>query len=306
MANSTLLVLMQQAMQGMGVTTYALPATAVGNTNQDVTQLLALVNMEGNALAREYEWNALRTKYIFEATSFSYTGDVTSGSTSITNMSSIASLDATFMVTGTGIPQDTFVTSAAATTVVINREATTTGTTVALTFSKCRFAYPAAFDRPVDRTEWDFTDRWEILGPKSLQEFEYLRNGYISTGPRIRFIAIGEYFQIWPPQGADKWFSFDYLSKYWIYATAGVATTKQYYTVDSDTCIFPDALMHALIRLKYFQIKGFDTTLLLRDYQRQCDLAKGHDGGSQTLSMAPSVSSLLLDETNIPDSGFGS
>ena len=306
MANSTLLQLVSRAMQGMGVTTYALPSTVVGNTNQDVTQLLALINMEGDALSREYEWNALRVKYIFEATSFSYTGDPTAGSTTLANMSSIASLDDTFMVTGTGIPQDTFVVSAATTNVVINREADTTGTTVTLTFSKCRFAYPTAFDRPIDRTEWDFTNRWEILGPKTMQEFEYLRSGYISTGPRIRFIAIGNYFQIWPPQGADRWFSFDYLSKYWIYATAGTATTKQYFTVDTDTCIFPDAMMHALIRLKYFQIKGFDTTSLQQDYYRQRDLAMAHDGGSQTLSMAPTISTLLLDESNIPDSGFGS
>lgn len=306
MANSTLSVLMQQAMQGMGVVAYGLPAAIVGNQNADVTQMLAMVNMEGNALARNHEWEALRIKYIFDVPYYSYTGDVTLGSTTIANMSSIASLDATFMVTGAGIPTDTFVVSATGTDVVINREPTATDTAVTLTFSKCRFAYPTAFDRPVDRTQWDFTNKWEIIGPKSLQEFEYLRNGYISTGPRVRFISFGNYFQIWPPQGADRVFSFDYLSKYWIYATAATATTKQYFTVDTDTCVFPDALMHALIRLKYFEIKGFDTTKLERDYRTQLDLAKAHDGGSEDLSMSPTVSTYLLDESNIPDSGFGS
>ena len=307
MANRTLLALFQSTLQGMGVATYGSPSTVVGNTNQDVVQTLALVNAEGDALNREFQWQQATKQYIFTPTYYSYTGDPTSGSTTIANMSSIASLDATFMVTGNGIAQDTFVVSVSGTNCVINQAATATGTTVSLTFSKVLFALPSDFDRMIDSTQWDKSKHWQMLGPETAQQREWLRSGYISTGPRIRYWQMGGYVQIWPPLGADETLAYEYVSKYWILATSPStpAPTKQAYTADTDTCIFPDPLMRALIKLKYFEAKGFDTTALYRDYMGQRDLAFAHDSGSPNLSMAPKPANALLGWGNIPDSGHG-
>src|SRR3990167_9947537 len=139
-------------MQGMGVATSGQPATVISNTNQDVVQTLAVVNAAGGELNREHDWQYSRIQYNFEATAFEYTGNTTNGSTSLTSMSSITSLDVTFMVQLTAIPQDTFINAApSGSTVVMNREATATGTTVTITFSKVRFAVPTGFDRMVDK-----------------------------------------------------------------------------------------------------------------------------------------------------------
>lgn len=292
-------------MQGMGVMTYGLPATVIANTNQDVVQTMALVNSAGRALSREHDWQYQQVQYNFTATTYSYTGTTTVGSTSITGMSSIANLDTTFMLTGTGIDQDTFVVSAAATTVVMNRAATATGSST-YTFSKVLFAPPTDFDRPIDRTQWDKSKHWEMLGPSTPQQQEWLRSGYISTGPRIRFWFKGGYFQIWPPLGSTESLEYEYLSKYWVIATAATVISKTGFAVDTDTCIFPDALMEALIKLKYWTVKGFDTTALALEYNAQLDIAKAGDAGSPTLSMAPRLSSVLIGWENIPDSNYGS
>lgn len=290
----------------MGVATFGNPSTVVANTNQDVVQTLALVNMAGDELAHEFNWQAATLQYNFTATTFQYTGTTASGSTAITGMSSIASLDATFMVTGVGIDQDTFVTSAAVSTVNINRAATATGSTT-LTFSKVLFSFPSDFDRPVDRTQWDKSKHWEMLGPSSAQQWEWLKSGWISTGPRIRFRPFGGYFATWPPLGSTESLSYEYVSKFWVLPTTPTspAPTKQAFTVDTDTCIFPDAMMRALIRLKYFEAKGFDTTAMERAFITQRDLAKANDAGSPTLSMNARPSSTLIGFENIPDSGYG-
>jgi hypothetical protein len=60
------------------------------------------------------------------------------------------------------------------------------------------------------------------------------------------------------------------------------------------------------LKLKYWQIKGFDSTALQRDYAAELDLAKANDAGSPTLSMSPRINSVLVGWNNIPDSGFGS
>ena len=92
MANSTILALLQNTLQGMGVAGFGQPTTLVGNTNQDIVQVLALINAEGDALAHERDWQAQQTQYIFSTPYSSYTGDVTSGSTTIASMSSTTGL----------------------------------------------------------------------------------------------------------------------------------------------------------------------------------------------------------------------
>lgn len=309
MANSTILSLVQNTLQGMGVAKYGDPTTLIGNTNHDIVQVLALINSEGDALAHEKDWQAQQVQYIFSAPFFTYTGTVTSGSTSVTGMSSIAGISSNptyFQVTGTGIPQDCFVTSAVGATVTLAQAATASGT-VSLTFSQVLFPPPADFDRQIDRTHWDKSKHWEMLGPSTPQQREWLRSGYISTGPRIRYSYMGGYFMVWPPLGSTESLSFEYVSKYWVSATSptSLAPTKQAFTVDTDTCIFPDSLMRALIKLKYFEVKSFDTTAYYRDYVQQRDLAKANDAGSQTLSMNPRPASVLIGIENVQDSGYG-
>lgn len=311
MANSTILSLVQNTLQGMGVAKYGDPTTVVGNTNQDIVQVLALVNAEGDALAHEKDWQAQQKQYIFTAPYYTYTGNVTVDSTSITGMSSIAGISTNptyFQVTGTGIPQDCFVTAASGTTVTLAQAATATGTAVSLTFSQILFEPPSDFDRQIDRTHWDKSKHWEMLGPNTPQQREWLRSGYISTGPRVRYSYMGGYFMIWPPLGSTESLSYEYVSKNWVLATSptSLTPTKQSFTVDTDTCIFPDALMRALIKLKYWEVKGFDTTAYYRDYIVQRDLAKANDSGSPTLAMNPRPASILIGYDQIPDTGYGS
>lgn len=310
MANSTLLSLFQTALQGMGVVGYGQPATVIANTNQDVVQTLALVQAAGGDLGREFQWQQMTKQYIFSAVYYTYTGDTTSGSTSVTNMSSVTGLTTNptyFMVTGNGISQDCFITAASGTTVTLAQAATATATGVSLTFSQVLFALPSDFDRMIDSTHWDKSKHWQMLGPETAQQREWLRSGYISTGPRIRYWQMGGYVQIWPPLGADEVLSYEYVSKWWILATSPTtqAPTKELFTVDTDTCIFPDPLMRSIIKLKYFEAKGFDTTALYREYMMQRDLAFAHDAGSPNLSMAPKPATALLGWGNIPDSGYG-
>ena len=290
----------------MGVAGYGAPATVIGNTSQDVVQTLALVNAAGGELAREHDWQYGQIQYNFEATAFEYTGTSAVGSTSLTSMSSIASLDSTFMVEGLGVPQDTFVSSAAVTTVVMNREATSANTAATYTFSKVRFAVPSDFDRMVDDTHWDTGAHWKMRGPLTTQQQGWLRSGFIAHGPRIRHWMQQGYFQIWPPLGEDENLAFWYQSKYWILATAATAVSKELFTVDTDTCIFPDPLMRLLIKLKYLEAKNFDTTAVYRDFMAQLDIAKANEAGSPTLSMAPRPSEILMNWNNVPDSGYGS
>lgn len=301
-----MLQLIQQATAEMGL---AVPSAVATSSSVDTVQQLALLNAVGKELQREYDWQWITKEYNFVTVFYTYTGDLTEGSTTITNMSSVTGLTTTptyFSVTGTGIMQDTYLVTAGGATATINIPAQASGTGVSLTFTQTMYANPADFDRLKDKTNWDKSKHWEMLGPETGQQWQWLKSGFISTGPRIRFRMLGGLFQIWPPVGIDDYLRFEYISNYWVIASGGgLTTSKTAFTADTDTCVFPDRLMVAGLKHKYFQVKGFGD-IYLSDFMRQLDIGKANDAGSPTLSMSPRRTEVLITQQNVPDSGYGS
>lgn len=304
MSSTTMLQLVQQATGELGLN---VPSTVVGNTNTDVIQIYRLINACGYEIQRKHEWQTLTTEYRFTTVFYTYTGTVTSGSTGLTAMSSTTGLTSTpsyFTVTGTGIQQDTYLTAASGATATLSLAATGSATGTSLTFSQTKYTMPSDFDRLIDRTDWDKSQHWEMLGPETAQQWQWLKSGFISTGPRIRFRPLGGLFQIWPAIGAAHVLGFEYISNAWAASTLGVAQSS--FSADTDTCLFPDRLMVLALKKKYWEIKGFDTTALERDYIAELEQAKAFDAGSPTLSMNPRINSVLIGWNNIPDANYGS
>ena len=296
-----MLQLVQQVTNELGVPT---PVSVAGNTNQDVTQILALMNAAGYELLRKADWRELTTPYSFFTSYTTTTGTYTTSALTITGIPSTAGLDTTYMVVGTGIPNATFVSSVdSGTQVTLSNYSTSNVTAGTIYFQKVKYALPSDYDSIVPRTQWDKSKHWEMLGPESAQQWEWLLSGFISTGPRIRWRLLGNYFQIWPGYSANENLGFEYRSKGWALSAAGAV--KNSFTVDTDTCIYPDRLMVLSTKLKYFQAKGFDTTAIYRDYLTEFETSVAQDTSAANLSFAPRPGSVLIGWDNIPDSGYG-
>jgi len=163
---------------------------------------------------------------------------------------------------------------------------------------------PDDFETITDRTQWDKTKHWEMLGPEDAQQWQWLKSGYISTGPRVRWRILDGQFQIWPIMNTQEYLGWEYRSKGWARSAAGAI--KNSFTADTDTTVFDDRIMVLYTKLKYFQVKSFDTTALMQDYQRYLTIAKANDKGAPNLSFAPYPSKVLIGYANIPDTGYGS
>lgn len=302
---TTLLQLVQQASAEMGL---AIPNTVAGNTSTDVTQMYYLINAAGNELAREYPWEAMNTEYDWYSQYSESDGAIINGTSVITGVDPatvnfINAAGATnFQVQGEGVIQSTAVVSALGTTVTINSAATSDGAGNYV-FGQVMYDLPAGFDRITDRTQYDKSKRWEMLGPETPQQWQWLKSSYISTGPRIRWRIMGQKFQIWPLTSTNEYLSFEYISGNWAASAAGVGQTQ--FIQDTDTCIFPNRLMVLALKKKYFEVKGFDTSSYQRDYDMQLNIAKANDAGSATLSLAPRTANVLIGWENIPDANYG-
>jgi hypothetical protein len=297
---STMVDLIQECTQELGIPT---PSTVAGNNSQDVVQLLALMNACGYELLRRADWRELTRQYTFYTEATTATGSWAEGVATITGLASTAGLDTTYQVQGDGIPNATYITSVGSTSVTINYQPTSTQINSQVIFQKVKYDLPADYNSTVNRTHWDKSKRWEMLGPESPQQWEWLLSGYISTGPRIRWRLLGKYFQIWPGMNAGELLGFEYRSRGWAESANG--TPQNSFTADDDTCIYPDRLMVLGTKLKYFEAKGFDTTALYRDYLMEFETAVAQDTAAANLSFAPRPGTVLIGYDNIPDSGYG-
>jgi hypothetical protein len=285
----------------------SIPSFVIGNPSQDVQQILALMNGSGYDLIKEYDWQALQVQYRFYTQSITANATTVNGSYNLTFEAGtdLSAVDSQWQLTGYNIPQDTYVVSANNTTKVVVMSQMATGDGVqSVVCAQTAYDLPADFETITNRTQWDKSKHWEMLGPEDAQQWQWLKSGYISTGPRVRWRILDNQFQIWPVMNTNEYLGWEYRSKGWVRSVTGAI--KNSFTADDDTTVLDDRVMVLSAKLKYFQIKSFDTTALTQDYQRYLTIAKSNDKGAANLSFAPYPSKVLIGYANIPDTGYGS
>jgi hypothetical protein len=285
----------------------AVPTYVAGNTSQDVQQILALMNGTGYDLLKEYDWQALQVQYRFYTNSITADATTVNGSFNLTFApgTDLTGVNSQWQLTGYNIPQDTYVVSANNTTKVVVMSQMASGDGVqSVVCAQTAYDLPADFETITNRTQWDKSKHWEMLGPEDAQQWQWLKSGYISTGPRVRWRILDNQFQIWPVMNTDEYLGWEYRSKGW--ARSDTGAIKNSFTADTDTTIYDDRLVVLSTKLKYFQVKSFDTTALSQDYARYLSVCKANDKGAPNLSFAPYPSKVLIGYANIPDTGYGS
>lgn len=281
------------------------PSVVASSTDDTVKQLQALMNRVGDTLTTENNWQVLAKEYRFTTNQFTVNGTTVLNSTTIV-VDDTTGITTNYQISGNGIMQDTYVTAvdSGTNTVTINIPATGSFTDTPLVFGQANYPMPVDYERTVNKTMYNKTNRWSVIGPKSAQEWQWIKASYITTGPRMRYRIMGNEFVIWPAAyGANIVLGFEYQSNSWVVAADGTDKTKA--TVDTDTFLFPDRLLVLGTKLKYWEIKGFDTTNVYADYMRELSKFKAQDAGADTLSMAPRYPNILLTQNNLPDTGFG-
>lgn len=295
----TILSIVQTACNELGLSA---PNAVVGATDLQTIQFLALAQGLGDELATSFAWQKSAKTHTFEVEVSSQTGTTTSGSAVVTGLSDTSDFSADdWQLTGTGVPTETYIESVdSATQITMSNEATASGS-VTLSFTKVRYALPADWNYQANKTEWDQTNHWELIGPETPQSWAFQKNGIVSTGPRIRFRIYDGYFQIFPLAVSASTLFFEYQSTYWITATGSTVPTKAAFTADTDGTIFRDRLMIDGLKYLFFDAKGFDTRSLARRYAETLGRAKAQDHAAPELSLSPRLPGILITPANIPD-----
>lgn len=279
------------------------PNTVINSPDSTSRQLLALFNRVGRQLVTEADWQFLFAEHRFTTQAVNYTGDVTTGSNVISNLSSVTGLSTDYMVTGPGVMQDTWITSVGTNSVTLNIPSNQTATGESFTFGRALYDMPSDYDRIENKTVYNKTNRWSVIGPKSPQEWQWLKASYIATGPRMRFRIIDNKFAIWPMPADGLVLGFEYISNAWVKHLDG--STSSRFTSDSDTTLYPEGLLEMGVKMRFLEAKELDSTAEATYFSRELSKFKAQNAGADTISLDPRTAGILLTNNNIPDSGFG-
>ena len=301
----TLLQLVDQMSAELGLTQ---PPSVIGSSNNQTIQILALANRLGKDLVRDYEWQRLVQAYIWQTqNAVSTTGNITANSRVITNIPSTAALQVGNVVTGTGqTPYAEILTIDSSTQVTLNAPVSTSTASVSMTFAKQDYDLPDGYDRMISDTNWDRTDHWRNLGPKSSQDWQFLQGGIISIGPRERYRIYNNKFRIFQALTTVYNFSFEYVSNYWVCAAGSDQGSKSAYTADTDTSIFPDDLMLAGLKFYFLKAKKLDYAIELGEFMRALSYCKAQDQPVSAMSLAPVGMNQLVGPWSVQDGNWPS
>lgn len=210
--------------------------TAVDSTDQSVRQLLSLSRQIGIEMRDRMPWANLQREYLLTLDSKTTSGDVTSGSTSLTNVVSTTGIEIGDVVFGNGVAlvgtqSNIVVTGISGSTVTMSNAAGDTYVGTPLVFSKQAYDLPHDFNQHINRTQWDRTRRWELEGPISPQEWQFRKSGIIASSVRRRYrvkgLATDKLFIDYPPAESDNGaiLVFEYYSRNWVRPRTWVTST---------------------------------------------------------------------------------
>lgn len=308
----TLLQMINNAQAELGL---PVSATIVGNTDLTTVQMFSLTNRVIDDMRRMHPtgWSAMMSEFnIVVNTPLITTGNVTNNSPIITSIPNTATLSANnWAVAGAFLPQASrILTVDSPTQVTLTMEATGSATGTTLTFAQDTYPYPSDYDFTQNRTQWDRTNRWELLGPDSPQMDQWHRSGIVATGPRRHWRRIGHLanqFRIWP-QPAEianpLQLVFEYLSIDAVALNGNIATTAQYFANDTDTPFLDSNAIVTGLKWKFWQIKGFNYLDMKNDWVDYVETLIGRDEGAPTLQLAKRQNPIFLSPSNVQDGFF--
>jgi len=166
-----------------------------------------------------------------------------------------------------------------------------------------KYSLPADWTYFVNQTQWDRTNRWPLLGPKSPQEWAWLTGGGIASAPRTRYRVYGDKLVLFPVPGSTPAnITIEYITKNWL--TRADQTAADFITTDTDTVNYNPWMMVKFVKQKFYELKGFDTVAVKADFMRMFMSLTGKDKGGPVLSLSPTSSPALVGPWSVPEGSW--
>ena len=160
---------------------------------------------------------------------------------------------------------------------------------------------PTDYNYFTDQTQWDRTNHWPLLGPKSPQEWAWLKGAFVAALPRQRYRIQNNKFKLHPVPAGNLNLAMEYITKNWV--DSGGALTDMI-TQDGDILKYEPWLLIKFVKFKFYELKGFNTTGVNADFMRVFNNLTGKDTGAKILSLSPQIQSQYIGPWSVPDGSW--
>jgi hypothetical protein len=171
------------------------------------------------------------------------------------------------------------------------------------------YALPDDFAYMIDQTGWERKENVAMRGPLTPQEWTYLQgrdlvNNSIYASFRVQD---GNYTLFPAPAPAGLDINFEYISTQWVRSATAPYTYQDELLSGGDTPLYDRTLLTRMLKAKWLEASGFDTTKAQADVEQMFGMLIGKDKGAAIVN-ASSVGRgypYLNAWGNVGDSGFG-
>ncbi len=172
-----------------------------------------------------------------------------------------------------------------------------------------KYELPDDFGYMINQTGWDRTNNVMLGGPLSAQEWQYLEGrNLVSQTIYATFREVENQFWLFPqppPIGID--IRYEYISRNWVLVNGQTGMYADKVAQAADVVLYEPHLFERLLKLRFLEARGFDTTLAGSQYDKSMTSWKGKDKGAPILNVGRTYGGVpYLDGfRNTPDTGYG-
>lgn len=169
------------------------------------------------------------------------------------------------------------------------------------------YQLPTDFQRFIDQTGWNRTQRMPLIGPVSPQGWQQLQVMTSAGVVDIMYRIVGDQLKLFPAPQADDTISYEFISDLWVSHVGDTEPLTNAPVSGAEQLWFDRRLLVCGVKLRWLRAKGFDTTAAQDDYDRALSRAQGGDGVAPVLNLnrQPFTANRALDLANVPETGFG-
>ncbi len=168
----------------------------------------------------------------------------------------------------------------------LTREVTFESTATTVQTSATLTVIPDDFDRFKPGTFYNRTEKREVYGPLSAEEWQY--SASVVTRVFVEAFRLrGDQLLMTPGDTSGDVMAFEYQSSKWVTQANGTATAA--WTSDNDTSVLREELITLGVIWRFKAAQGFDYAEEFRNYETQCANDFMRDGGRRQLNMAGGI-----------------
>lgn len=167
------------------------------------------------------------------------------------------------------------------------------------------YPLPDNFLYMIDQTGWTPTNRLPMGGPLSAQDWSFIvGSDWDQYTIYVSFREFDGSLWIQPnnPVPADIEITFEYITNTW---AESVSVPVNRVVTSADVVYFPPVLIMKMLKLRFLEAKGFDTTAALGQFNNALATWLPKDKSAPVLSMSNRRLFPYLDWRNIPETNFG-